>query len=92
MVTFAAIGKSDWPRAAIEREGGKRAISWSKTKLTAKADLRFAQFHKLDPRFARTTPVGRRPLTLTLTLSREGRGQNHQRPRAWGRDCAKLPL
>ena len=22
--TFAAIGKSDWPRAAMEREGGMR--------------------------------------------------------------------
>ena len=26
LVTFATIGKSDWPRAAIEREGGMR--SW----------------------------------------------------------------
>ena len=44
LVTFGAIAKSDWPRAAIEREGGKDQSS----------------FHR----------------PLTLTLSREGRGDN----------------
>ena len=30
LVTFAAIGKSDWPRAAMEREGGKRQRLFSR--------------------------------------------------------------
>ena len=49
LVTFGAIGKSDWPRAAMEREGGMDQSS----------------FHR----------------PLTLTLSREGRGDNICAPR-----------
>ena len=37
LVTFGAIAKSDWPRAAIEREGGVR--SWF-DKLTTNGGMR----------------------------------------------------
>ena len=32
LVTFGETAKSDWPRAATEREGGKRQYSFSKSK------------------------------------------------------------
>ena len=57
LVTFAAIGKSDWPRAAIEREGGMRL--WF-DKLTTNGGMQSSSFQR----------------PLTLTLSREGRGDN----------------
>ena len=61
LVTFGATAKSDWPRAAIERAGGKDQSSFDQT-------LRQAQGERCrrDPTNS-TSP-------LTLTLSRMGRG------------------
>ena len=38
LVTFAAIGKSDWPRAAIERARRKRQCLFSKSKDQAQSE------------------------------------------------------
>jgi len=56
LVTFAAIGKTDWPRAAIERDAGERASRFEQTQRPSSwqtADLRFAWFHALYPRLRR---------------------------------------
>ena len=49
-VTFAAIGKSDWPRAAMERVGGMR--SWF-NKLTTNGSLHGSN----EPLMLRIKPV-----------------------------------
>ena len=57
LVTFGAIAKSDWPRAALEREGGKREAPFGRPFAALRAN----------------GGVGRNPpnsTTLTLTLSR----------------------
>ena len=73
MVTFAAIGKSDWPRAATERAGGKEFSSFNQTLRQAQGErevVRYAMHemdialrvdYELDPRFARMTAVARYP-------------------------------
>ena len=40
LVTFAAIGKSDWPRAAIERADGKELSSLHQTLRQAQGECR----------------------------------------------------
>ena len=58
LVTFGAIAKSDWPRAAMEREGGKDQSSFHQT-------LRCAQGERgANPTF------GDCATALTLALSR----------------------
>ena len=61
LVTFCAIAKSDWPRAAMERAGGKPTNS-------AKNELGWYQFA------VGYEPTLRDEEPLTLTLSRGGTG------------------
>ena len=60
LVTFCAIAKSDWPRAAMEREGGGREAPFSRPNDQAQDERGRIPLHSKFP--------------LTLTLSREGRG------------------
>ena len=64
LVTFAAIGKSDWHRAAMERDGGKREAPFSRPFDQALGERRSGT------RLLQST-------TLTLALSRAaGEGTN----------------
>jgi hypothetical protein len=46
LVTFAAIGKGDWPRAAMERAGGKREAPFKQTLRRAQGERSHA-FHSI---------------------------------------------
>ena len=69
LVTFGATAKSDWPCAAMERAGGKHVMSFSRPNDQAQGE-RWGCKHPTS--FDRP---------LTLTLSREGRGDLHQQRR-----------
>ena len=72
LVTFGAIAKSNWPRAAIERVGGERAILFSRPfdGLRANGQVAFNPVHSTFP--------------LSLTLSLRGRGDRTSRRKGMG--------
>ena len=59
LVTFGATAKSDWPRAAIERAGGKRRYLFSRSNARVCLALRVVS-RTGSPAAPRMTPVGRR--------------------------------
>ena len=63
LVTFAAIGKSDWPRATVERAGGRDQTSIRQTLRRAQGERRVA-----------CHPLPRPSPGQALTLSLRGKG------------------
>ncbi len=68
LVTFCAIAKSDWPRAAMERAGGTRVAPFSRpfAALRANGGMQSTSFH--EPPHPNPLPRGERDVLLSNPL------------------------